>query len=203
MEVFYELSCDKGKFCLIIPEGIYSNIEYRYSRELLILQCQINRLCTFTKRVFDASVDTTILLISKKDVKNKAIIIDTDIKQTSRVLDQDGLAKTPYYLIPVKLEGQNKVLVERLLLSPEYDRIRYNLEIQQGIIYTGQAKEDVFANYKKDSTYKPILDGRDIVKWHINWDKKEYDKYLSYTNKLHRPREERLFLADKKILLPR
>ena len=203
MEVFYELSCDKGKFCLIIPEGIYSNIEYRYSRELLILQCQINRLCTFTKRVFDASVDTTILLISKKDVKNKAIIIDTDIKQTSRVLDQEGLAKTPYYLIPVKLEGQNKVLVERLLLSPEYDRIRYNLEIQQGIIYTGQAKEDVFANYKKDSTYKPILDGRDIVKWHINWDKKEYDKYLSYTNKLHRPREERLFLADKKILLPR
>ena len=203
MEVFYELSCDKGKFCLIIPEGIYSNIEYRYSRELLILQCQINRLCTFTKRVFDASVDTTILLISKKDVKNKAIIIDTDIKQTSRVLDQDGLAKAPYYLIPVKLEGQNKVLVERLLLSPEYDRIRYNLEIQQGIIYTGQAKEDVFANYKKDSTYKPILDGRDIVKWHINWDKKEYDKYLSYTNKLHRPREERLFLADKKILLPR
>ena len=203
MEVFYELSCDKGKFCLIIPEGIYSNIEYRYSRELLILQCQINRLCTFTKRVFDASVDTTILLISKKDVKNKAIIIDTDIKQTSRVLDQEGLAKTPYYLIPVKLEGQNKVLVERLLLSPEYDRIRYNLEIQQGIIYTGQAKEDVFANYKIDSTYKPILDGRDIVKWHINWDKKEYDKYLSYTNKLHRPREERLFLADKKILLPR
>jgi len=203
IELFYELSCDTGKFCLIIPEGIYSNIEYRYSRELLIERCQINRLCTFTKRVFDASVDTTILLISKKDVKNKAIIIDTDIKQTSRVLDQESLAKIPYYLIPVKLEGQNKVLIERLLLSPKYDRICNNLEIQQGIIYTGQAKEDVFANFKKDSTYKPILDGRDIVKWRINWDRKEYDKYLSYTNKLHRPREERLFLAGKKILLPR
>ena len=37
----------------------------------------------------------------------------------------------------------------------------------------------------------------------INWDIKEYDKYLSYTNKLHRPREERLFISDKKILFPR
>ncbi len=203
MELFYELSCSKGKFCLIIPEGIYSNIEYRYSRELLIEKCQINRLCTFTKRVFDASVDTTILLITNRDIKNKTIIIDTDIKQTSKVLSQEDLAKIPYYLIPVKLEGQNKVLIERLLLSPEYDRISNNLEIQQGIIYTGQAKADVFANSKKDSTYKPILDGRDVVKWRINWDVKEYDKYLSYTNKLHRPREERLFLAEKKILLPR
>ena len=77
------------------------------------------------------------------------------------------------------------------------------MEIQQGIIYTGQAKEDVFADYVKDNTYKPILDGRDVVKWRINWDIKEYDKFLSYTNKLHRPREERLFLADKKILMPR
>ena len=37
----------------------------------------------------------------------------------------------------------------------------------------------------------------------INWDIKEYDKYLSYTPKLHRPREERLFVSDKKILFPR
>ncbi len=203
MELFYELSRVEGTFCLIIPEGIYSNIEYRFSRELLVQHCSINRLCTFTKRVFDASVDTTILLISKKEEMNDRILIDTDIKQTSKILSQTDIAQIPYYLIPVRLEGHNKVLVEKLLLSSKYDRISDNLEIQQGIIYTGQAKEDVFADYVKDSTYKPILDGRDVVKWRINWDVKEYDKFLSYTNKLHRPREERLFLAEKKIVLPR
>lgn len=203
IEMFYEVSCLNGTFCLIIPEGIYSNIEYRYSRELLIQQCRINRLCTFTERVFDASVDTTILIISKKQEKNEQVKIDTDILQTKRSLNQNNLEKIPYYLIPVKLEGNDKLLVEKLLLSPEFNRIGKIMEIQQGIIYTGQAKEDVFADYIKDSTYKPILDGRDIVKWRINWDIKEYDKYLSYTNKLHRAREERLFLAEKKILLPR
>jgi hypothetical protein len=134
---------------------------------------------------------------------NERILIDTDIKQTSKILSQIDIAQIPYFLIPVRLEGQNKELVEKLLLSSKFDRISDNLEIQQGIIYTGQAKEDVFADYVKDSTYKPILDGRDVVKWRINWDIKEYDKFLSYTNKLHRPREERLFLAEKKILLPR
>lgn len=203
LELFYEISRKEGSFCLIIPEGIYSNIEYRFSRELLVQQCKIDRLCTFTKRVFDASVDTTILLILKKDEMNEQILIDTDIKQTTKSISQKDIAQTPYYLIPVRLEGRNKELVEKLLLSPKFDRISDNLEIQQGIIYTGQAKEDVFADYVKDSTYKPILDGRDVVKWRINWDIKEYDKYLSYTYKLHRPREERLFLAEKKILLPR
>ena len=203
MELFYELARVEGTFCLIIPEGIYSNIEYRYSRELLIQQCELNRLCTFTKRVFDASVDTTILLISKKNEKNNQIRIDTDTLETTKLLNQVDLAKIPYYLIPVKLEGHNKKLVEKLLLSTEFNRIGNIMEIQQGIIYTGQAKEDVFADYVKDNTYKPILDGRDVVKWRINWDIKEYDKYLSYTNKLHRPREERLFLADEKILMPR
>lgn len=79
----------------------------------------------------------------------------------------------------------------------------HHLEIQQGIIYSGQPKEEVFADYIKDSTFKPILDGRDVSRWMINWDIKEYDKYLSYTSKLHRPREERLFVSKKKILFPR
>ncbi len=203
MELFYEIARWNGKFCMIIPEGIYSNIEYRYSRELLIDKCKIHRLCAFNKRVFDASVDTTILLVSNIKENNTKIPIDIDTHSSSRYLNQTELSKIPYYLIPVKLEGKNKTLIEKLLLSLEYDRLGDLLEIQQGIIYTGQAKEDVFANYIKDYTYKPILDGRDVVKWRINWDIKEYDKYLSYTNKLHRPREERLFLADKKILLPR
>nr|MDA3780280.1 hypothetical protein [Bacteroidales bacterium] len=72
-----------------------------------------------------------------------------------------------------------------------------------GIIYSGQPKEKVFSNKIINNTYKKCLDGRDVLKWYINWDEKEENKYISYTSNLHRPREERLFLADKKILIPR
>jgi len=50
---------------------------------------------------------------------------------------------------------------------------------------------------------KKCLDGRDVLRYKINWNEKLDCKYISYTNKLHRPREERLFLNEKKILMPR
>ena len=204
LELFYKRSKQNGIMCMIIPEGIYSNIEYRYSRELLVEKCTIKKLCTFTKRVFEASVDTTIILsMNQKPDNNSVFPIDIDVQASSNNASQFSIKKYPYYLFPVKLANESKSLVEKLMLSNDYDRIAHHLEIQQGIIYSGQPKEKVFADYVKDSTYKPILDGRDVNRWMINWDIKEYDKYLSYTNKLHRPREERLFISDKKILFPR
>lgn len=204
MELFYKHSKTRGVMCLIIPEGIYSNIEYRYSRELLVENCIIKKLCVFTKRVFEASVDTTIILsINQKSENENIFPVDVNVQPGINFSSQLAIKKYPYYLFPAKLTHENKSLVEKLMLSEDFDRISHHLEIQQGIIYSGQPKEDVFADYIKDSTFKPILDGRDVNRWMINWDIKEYDKYLSYTPKLHRPREERLFVSDKKILFPR
>lgn len=204
MELFYKHSKTRGVMCLIIPEGIYSNIEYRYSRELLVENCTIKKLCVFTKRVFEASVDTTIILSINQISENENIFpVDVNVQPGINFSSQLAIKKYPYYLFPAKLTHENKSLVEKLMLSEDFDRISHHLEIQQGIIYSGQPKEDVFADYIKDSTFKPILDGRDVNRWMINWDIKEYDKYLSYTPKLHRPREERLFVSDKKILFPR
>lgn len=204
IELFYNISKISGVINLIIPEGIYSNIEYRFTRALLLEKCSIIKLCTFTKRVFEASVDTTIIIASRKKlIDDNVFLIDVDVKRTNNFSSQLEVMKYPYYIIPAKLTDRNKLIVEKLMLSNYYERIQKILEIQQGIIYSGQPKENVFADYVKDATYKPILDGRDINRWMINWDIKEYDKYLSYTNKLHRPREERLFVADKKILFPR
>lgn len=77
------------------------------------------------------------------------------------------------------------------------------LEIQQGIIYSGRPKDEVFSNLPINSLYKKCLDGRDVKKWYINWAVKAENRYIEYTKKLHRPREERLFLAKEKLLLPR
>ncbi len=204
MELFYKQSKTNGIMCMIIPEGIYSNIEYRYSRELLVENCIVRKLCIFTKRVFEASVDTTIILSTNQKLENDNIFpVDVNVQPGVNFASQLAIKKYPYYLFPAKLTHENKPLVEKLMLSEDFDRMSHHLEIQQGIIYSGQPKEEVFSDYIKDSTFKPILDGRDVNRWVINWDVKEYDKYLSYTQKLHRPREERLFVSDKKILFPR
>jgi hypothetical protein len=77
------------------------------------------------------------------------------------------------------------------------------LEVQQGIIYSGKPKSEVFANEKISDQYKKILDGRDITKYQLNWDIKKENLYIKYSRDLHRPRVERIFLANTKIVLPR
>ena len=81
MELFYKHSKTRGVMCLIIPEGIYSNIEYKYSRELLVENCTIKKLCVFTKRVFEASVDTTIILsINQKSENENIFPVDVNVQ---------------------------------------------------------------------------------------------------------------------------
>ena len=77
------------------------------------------------------------------------------------------------------------------------------LETQQGIIYSGQPKENVFSNKKEGESFKKVLDGRDVLKWRINWETKRENRFINYTDRLHRPRAERIFLAEEKLLLPR
>ncbi|MBU0578222.1 Eco57I restriction-modification methylase domain-containing protein [Patescibacteria group bacterium] len=199
----YLLLRGAGTLTFIIPEGIYSNIEYRHTRKLLLEKTKINRLCLFSSRVFEASVDTTVLSFLKILKKNKNIPIDKDIQETELVLSQEKISKYPFNIFPTKLKKETTRLIDDAILSDDYDRILDCLEIQQGIIYSGQKKEDVFSNKIINKTYKKCLDGRDILKWFINWDAKIENKYISYTTQLHRAREERLYLANKKILIPR
>lgn len=202
IEKGYKLLNSCGSLTFIIPEGIYSNIEYRHIRKLLLEKTRINRICLFSNRVFDASVDTTVLSFTNKNEYNERIAIDKDILKTTLSFSQEKISSYPFYLFPTKLNEVTSTIVDKAILSPEFDRISNCLEIQQGIIYSGQEKEDVFSNEIINNTYKKCLDGRDVLKWFINWEKKQENKYI-FTDKLHRAREERLYLADKKILIPR
>ena len=42
------------------------------------------------------------------------------------------------------------------MLSEDFDRMSHHLEIQQGIIYSGQPKEEVFADYITIRTFSVV-----------------------------------------------
>ncbi len=192
-----------GVLSYIIPDNLYSNIEYRFAREILVNKTTINKICLFSKRVFEAAVDTAVIVFSKTKNENNIIKVEKDLKETFNNLPQSQISNYPFYLIAIKSLPINLKLVEKLMFNNESVKLGKLLEIQQGIIYSGQAKEDVFSNEIVNKTYKKCLDGRDVLRYKINWNEKLDCKYISYTNKLHRPREERLFLNEKKILMPR
>jgi len=196
------LKKEGGILTFIIPEGIYSNVEYRHIRKYILDNTTILFVNLFSERVFKASVDTTIISLLKKNTINNHFHIYRDLDHDAIELKQEFFRELPFSLFPVNLTQESLPIVTKLL-GLEYDRISAILEIQQGIIYSGLPKEEVFSNTPANDLFKPVLDGRDILKWKINWAEKRENRYILYTDKLHRPREERLFLSKEKILLPR
>lgn len=185
----------------IIPDWICSHTEYRHNRKFIIDNSNIIYINTFWKQVFEnASVDTIVLSLQKTEYKLNNIKILNDLKETWNYINQNSILEMPDLLFPVNLNKTNSsIILKWLNIKTKFQDF---LEIQQWIIYTWQTKEEVFSNLKLNESYKKVLDWRDILKWKNNYSEKLENKYICYSNKLHRAREERIYLSDK-IIFPR
>jgi len=192
----------QGIRTFILPEGLYSNIEYRYIRKHILENSSILSIVLFSNRVFDAAVDTSIISTQKVKKADNQFPVTRDLKDRLTTINQSLFINLPANLFVVNLDDESKKIIFKLF-NTRGEKIESVLEIQQGIIYSGQTKENVFSNNKIDKNYKKILDGRDILKWKVNWDNKKENRYICYSDKLHRAREERLFIAKEKLLFPR
>lgn len=186
-----------GTLSYILPEVLYTNSEYKYIRKYLLEKTQILSISNFSSRVFEAAVDTSVIVIKngydqKSEIK---VLLDLDLPITT--IKQSEIDD----IILTKNSNNIKSIIDKIHSGK--DKLSNIIEVQQGIIYSGQKKENIFSNVKVDDTYKKILDGRDIHKYSIHYDVKQENRYIKYTRKLHRPREERLFLATEKIVFPR
>ncbi|KKU14308.1 MAG: hypothetical protein UX22_C0029G0014, partial [Candidatus Jorgensenbacteria bacterium GW2011_GWA2_45_9] len=204
--LFLEEGCNilkkDGIITFILPEGLYSNVEYQYIRKYLLDNTSILLIGLLSKRVFEAAVDTSIISAIKSKKVYQDFPIIRDLKNELTTLNQASFYKFPFHLFTVNLDDTSKGIVNKVL-NGDGSKLEKVLELQQGIIYSGQPKEKVFSNIKVDDNYKKVLDGRDVLKWLINWKEKRENKYILYSDKLHRAREERIFVADEKILFPR
>jgi adenine-specific DNA-methyltransferase len=191
-----------GVLTFILPEGLYSNVEYTHIRNYLLEKTTIIFISLFSERVFDAAVNTSIISLKNNEYTNREFPVFKDLSESITNLNQNSFKKLPFSLFSVNITDDIKNIIDKIL-NGFSDKVENALEIQQGIIYSGQKKGKVFSNDKINDNYKKILDGRDVLKWLINWRNKADNKYILYSNKLHRPREERLFLAEEKLVFPR
>lgn len=202
LEKAHKLLKQEGTLIFILPEGLFSNVEYRYIREYLLRNSTLLFINMFSKRVFEASVDTAIIALRKNTPKsNNEFPVFRDLHERTLELCQSDFIEMPFFIFTVKLNEKNAKIFKKSHINNDY--LENILEIQQGIIYSGQSKSTIFSNTCVDGRYKKVLDGRDVLKWKINWTEKKENKYIQYTKKLHRPREERLFLANEKIFIVR
>lgn len=211
LERAMELSGAEGRVGFVVPEGLLTNVEYQPIREYILDNSRVLNITTMPSDTFAAAVDTIVIILEKEDneARRRANKVEVVISRES-----DSVTQTAAYRISQNLFASNEYRMFLIFLTPELQPIyrklhsdtvplKRLLEIQQGIIYSGLPKGEVFANNKLDNDYVRILDGRDIARYQNNYTLKPENRYLKYGKHLHRPREERLFLAPEKLLLQR
>ncbi len=211
LERALELIGAGGRLGFVVPEGLLTNIEYQPVREYILANCRILRITTLPRDTFAASVDTIVIILEKENDEHKRRANQVGVTLSRNSL---SIAQAPSHYLNQDLFVSNEYKMFLILLTPELESIykkvhsgtvplKKLVEIQQGIIYSGLPKEKVFANSKLDKDYVKILDGRDIARYQNNYSSKAENRYLKYGKHLHRPREDRLFLAPEKLLLQR
>jgi type I restriction-modification system DNA methylase subunit len=199
---------DGGYFSFIIPDKFLLQPYGENLRKFILGNCSIIKILDLTKyKIFsDATVDNVIIVLkkNKNEVernKNKIKIIrPTEDPKIKNKINENILE------INQKLYSEDKLMLFRLDVNPIKfklkDKIEQNSEFIEDICYvnwgarSGDIKKFVLRE-KINDLCKPMLDGRDINRYVIQYD----GKYLLYdTKKLYNPMFKELFENPKIII---
>jgi len=208
IEKAIKLLKDNGYFSFIIPDKFLSQPYGLNLRKFILDNCCIEKIVDLTKfKIFEeATVDNVILVLKKEKNgilrnKNKIAIIAPEVDPTQQVgiienireVSQSVYKNATENLFRLDIDERKIKLREKIEHGSRFiSQFCYvNWGARSGDIKTFVVRE------KKNSLCKPMLDGRDINRYRINWD----NKYLIYDKeKLYNPMFEELFENDKLII---
>ena len=197
---------ENGILGFIIPNGILRTTTYDIIRKYLIENTKILKIIDLGSGVFEGVTTSTIIIILQK-TSNKELIANNN---TNIIINVSELLASQYtqYLIAQKDFLSNISYTFNIYVNDKKQLL--NKKLQDNCEYLGKIckhispgidgnKEKYVEKYKKDDKYKPLLYGKNVNKYVINFD----SNYICYDRKLlNRAREEQIFLS-KKIILQR
>ena len=202
-EVFVELGINllnkNGHISYIIPVVWLSLDACKGSRQTIFKENRIIKFAFTEDSVFeDANVDTVVFVIQKDNPKGnfETIKFNNDFSDTLNHSSHIQNDLTESYSINLE---SNEILERVISQNKNISSLDKIVTIYNGIA-TGPGKDKYFSETKLDENYKPLLMGNDVHKYYndkssiwINYDRK----------KLHRARNEEIFLNKEKIIMQR
>jgi len=206
-----QLTRKNGFWGMIIPNTWLLNLQNDKIRRFIFENNQVNNIYHYCYKVFQkATVDTEILVLNKKS-PDENHLIDICIKEIRK--------KDIYKILQQQLISLNGGIYN-IFNRPEFNQITHKLnkwskldevcKITQGAkpFQKGKGKppqterilkEKPFVkDFRKDSTFRPLLRGSLIKKWSIHWNQ---DYWISYGEWLAEPRYSASFDAKEKIIV--
>jgi len=195
----------------IVPNTWLTNLKLKKFRKYIIESNTINNITHYHKNVFDAVVDTEVIILKKGKTKNhktKVVEVDSNLTPTINFYLQSKWQTLNGNPINVFIdEATENVLTQIKKDSKELEKL---CEVSNGIksyeVGKGNppqtqkmVKERVYDAEKKiDKTYRKLLRGKDIEKYATKWD--GY-RWIKYGDNLAAPRKKEIFDASEKIVI--
>jgi hypothetical protein len=195
------LLCSKaGILNYIVPNNILRTTIYDIVRKYILDNTCINQIVDLGSGVFDSVTASTIIMqiANTINISNNLCSI-TDIKNLQQQqfnisnISQDQFKNNISYSFNIYGDNKSQSIISKIEKS-NYRLGDICLYISPGI---DGNKDKYVSKYKIDEMYKPLLYGKNIKRYHINFD----NNYILYDkNLLNRSRNETIFKSNKIIL---
>lgn len=209
-----------GYFSYIIPSALLSQESYKKLRELLLKNIALKEIVRLPNESFggsagDVKVDT-IILTFKASQKYEPIriiiyegfdrITEISVNNADQVIlaDQEVWAKDKDFVYRINVNDSITELLSTIErgTEPLIKCADFSLGLTPYDKYRGHSKEQIeerafHASSRKDDTYKKLLAGNDVSRYHVKWNGNEW---ISYGSWLGAAREQRFF-TDKRIIV--
>ncbi len=175
---------DKGIIHFIIPKSLLFNSYFEAIRMHLIQKTELNEIYTITEKVFeDAEVGSSLLLqfTIKQNINQKNIVrlasadkIQDFVSKTGIIenkVPQNSFLSIPNCEISIISTDSQSIIDKLNKLQP----IKNYYALKNGL-NPGNIKQILISNLKETENHKPIIWGRDISKYSINWS----GQYVNY-----------------------
>lgn len=122
--------------------------------------------------------------------------MDYSISGKPTIISKESFLNNPSYAFNIFVDNIDRILFSKILLQSFY--LSTVVDVFNGIA-TYKNKKGI-SDIKKNISFKKLLFGKDIGRFFHKW----HGKYIEYvSDKLQRPRDEKIFLADEKLIMQR
>jgi len=191
-----------GYLSFIVPNTFLTQEYYQGLRQQ-VLRYRLESITTYEYPVFANVVVETVVFLVRNEAPNQNLVslIDCDNRRMTyrtRGIAQDTYLQTHNNSFLVNVDAESIELREKLEAVGKI-RLHAIANINQAIALKYDRSESLFKQ-KKAKNYKPVLDGRNIQRYALNWG----GYYLAYdVAKIHSCKRTDIFEAPEKIFFRR
>lgn len=208
-------------FSMIVPTAIVAQESYKALREMILDRAHIAQIVRLPNEAFGASagdvkVDTVIIVLTdkRKNSTDTEIIsysgyeritkIDSKVAPVHTFIDQTKWSEQADCVWAFNTGEIDQVILKKCEKNtvPLQECAEFCLGLTPYDKYQGHTPKQIedrafHADHKRDSTYKKLLAGNDVIRYGVKWNGKSW---ISYGPWLGAPRESRFF-TSRRILV--